>query len=140
VPTKSTEPTPTENENSLDKIVDIEKEKPIISFASDKKAYDPTKPHEIDGPAGKILVVRGNLNTQRMVGKAVAAALNGATVDTRTYETTWMSIMLQFITQSPGSLPAYAAGSIDKFLENIYEFDDLLHYYREWENWRNSFR
>lgn len=140
MPTKSTEQTPTENENSLDKIVDIEKEKPIISFASDKKPYDPTKPHEIDGPAGKILVVRGNLNTQRMVGKAVAAALNGATVDTRTYETTWMSIMLQFITQSPGSLPAYAAGSIDKFLENIYEFDDLLHYYREWENWRNSFR
>ena len=27
-----------------------------------------------------------------------------------------------------------------KFLENIFEFEDLSYYYNEWETWRNSFR
>ena len=109
-------------------------------FFADNKAYDPTKPYEIDGPAGKIGVVRGHMNTQRLAGKAVATALQGLNVDQRTYEMTWMSVMLQFVTQAPGYLPAYCNGNIDQFIENIYEFDDLLYYYREWENWRNSFR
>ena len=109
-------------------------------FFADNKSYDPTKPYEIDGPAGKIGVVRGHMNTQRLAGKAVATALQGLNVDQRTYEMTWMSVMLQFVTQAPGYLPAYCNGNIDQFIENIYEFDDLLYYYREWENWRNSFR
>lgn len=109
-------------------------------FAQDNKPYDPTRPYEIHGPAGTIGVVRGHMNSQRLAGKAVAVALQGLNVDQRTYEMTYMSIMLQFVTQSPGYLPAYANGNIDTFLENIFEFDDLLHYYQEWENWRNSFR
>jgi hypothetical protein len=110
------------------------------SYATDTKTYDPNKPHEIDGPAGKIGVVRGHMNMQRMAGKAVAVALQGLSVDNRTYEMTYMSLMIQFVTQSPGYLPAYANGNIDKFLENIYEFEDLSHYFNEWESWRNSFR
>jgi hypothetical protein len=125
---------------SLEAIAEKAAEPVVEAYPKDKKTYDPTKPHEIDGVAGKIFVTRGNLNTQRMVGKAVASALGGMTVDNRTYETTWMSIMLQFLTQTPGSLPSYCNGSIDKFIENIYEFDDLLHYYKAWEDWRNSFR
>jgi len=110
------------------------------SYATDTKTYDPNKPHEIDGPAGKIGVVRGHMNLQRMAGKAVAVALQGLSVDNRTYEMTYMSLMIQFVTQSPGYLPAYANGNIDKFLENIYEFEDLAYYFNEWESWRNSFR
>lgn len=109
-------------------------------FSSDTKEYSPAKAHEIDGPAGKIGVIRGHMNTQRLAGKAVATALTGIQVDQRTYEMTWMSIMLQFVTQAPGYLPAYCNGNIDKFIENIYEMEDLVYYYREWENWRNSFR
>lgn len=109
-------------------------------FQSDTKTYDPTKPFEIEGAAGKIGVIRGHMNTQRLAGKAVATALQGLNVDQRTYEMTYMGIMLQFVTQSPGYLPEYCNGNIDQFLENIYEFEDLMHYYREWENWRNSFR
>lgn len=109
-------------------------------FQSDTKSYDPTRPYEIDGPAGRIGVIRGHMNTQRLAGKAVATAVQGLNVDQRTYEMTYMSIMLQFVTQSPGYLPEYCNGNIDNFLENLYEFEDLLHYYREWENWRNSFR
>jgi hypothetical protein len=70
----------------------------------------------------------------------VAVALQGLQVDNRTYEMTWMSIMLQFVTNSPGYLPGYCNGNIDKFLENIYEYEDLLYYFQEWESWRNSFR
>lgn len=113
---------------------------PKTKFASDTKPYDPTRPFEIEGPAGKIGVIRGNMNTQRQAGRAVATALQGLTVDQRTYEMTWMGIMLNFVTQAPGYLPAYCNGSIDKFLENLFEFEDLSHYYKEWENWRNSFR
>lgn len=120
-------------ENSSKRIV-----KP--KYATDTKDYDPTKPYEIDGPAGKIGVVRGHINLQRLAGRAVAFALQGITVDQRTYEMTWMSIMLQFVTQSPGYLPEHCEGNIDQFIESLYEFDDLSHYYREWENWRNSFR
>lgn len=108
--------------------------------ASDTKLYDPAKPYEIAGPAGTIGVVRGHMNLQRMAGKAVAVALQGLQVDNRTYEMTWMSIMLQFVTNSPGYLPGYCNGNIDKFLENIYEYEDLLYYFQEWESWRNSFR
>lgn len=109
-------------------------------YNSDTKKYDPTKPFEIDGSAGRIGVVRGHMNTQRLAGKAVATALQGLNVDQRTYDMTWMSVMLQFVTQAPGYLPEYCNGNIDLFIENIFEFEDLLHYYREWENWRNSFR
>ena len=108
--------------------------------ASDTKLYDPAKPHEIIGSAGTIGVVRGHMNLQRMAGKAVAVALQGLQVDNRTYEMTWMGIMLQFVTNSPGYLPGYCNGNIDKFLENIYEYEDLLYYFQEWESWRNSFR
>jgi hypothetical protein len=80
------------------------------------------------------------MNLQRMAGKAVAVALQGLQVDNRTYEMTWMGIMLQFVTNSPGYLPGYCNGNIDKFLENIYEFEDLTYYFQEWESWRNSFR
>ena len=80
------------------------------------------------------------MNSQRLAGKAVAVALQGLSVDQRTYEMTYMSIMLQFVTQSPGYLPPYANGNIDKFLENIFEYEDLVYYFQEWENWRNSFR
>lgn len=114
--------------------------KNMPKFTSDTKDYNPVKAYEIDGPAGKIGVIRGHMNTQRLAGKAVATALTGLSVDQRTYDMTWMSIMLQFVTQSPGYLPAYCNGNIDKFIENIFEFEDLLYYYREWENWRNSFR
>jgi hypothetical protein len=109
-------------------------------FGVDTKTYDPNKPHEINGSAGTIGVVRGHMNLQRLAGKAVAVALQGLTVDNRTYEMTYMSIMLQFVTQSPGYLPSYANGNIDKFIENIYEFEDLAYYFNEWESWRNSFR
>jgi hypothetical protein len=109
-------------------------------FQPDAKAYDPTKPYEIDGPVGKIGVVRGHMNLQRLAGKAVATSLSGLSVDQRTYEMTWMAVMLQFVTQSPGYLPPQCNGNIDSFIESIYEFDDLLYYYKEWENWRNSFR
>ncbi|NBV82501.1 hypothetical protein EBR57_00025 [bacterium] len=108
--------------------------------AGDTKPYDPAKPYEITGSAGTIGVVRGHMNLQRMAGKAVAVALQGLQVDNRTYEMTWMSIMLQFVTNSPGYLPGYCNGNIDKFLENIYEYEDLLYYFQEWESWRNSFR
>lgn len=113
---------------------------PKAKFASDTKTYDPAKPYEIDGPAGKIGVIRGHINTQRLAGRAVATALQGLSVDQRTYEMTWMGVMLQFVTQAPGFLPPYCNGSIDAFLENLFEFEDLSFYYREWENWRNSFR
>ena len=115
-------------------------EPPKKAVAKDTKSYDPTKCFEIEGSAGTIGVVRGHLNLQRLAGKSVAVAVQGVTVDQRTYEMTWMSVMLQFVTQSPGYLPSYCNGNIDKFLENIYEFDDLLHYYNAWESWRNSFR
>lgn len=110
------------------------------TFSLDTKPYDPTRPYEIDGAAGRIGVIRGHMNTQRLAGKAVAVALQGLNVDQRTYEMTYMSIMLQFVTQAPGYLPAYANGNVDKFLENIFEFEDLSYYYNEWETWRNSFR
>lgn len=113
---------------------------PKTKFASDTKTYDPSKPYEIDGPAGKIGVIRGHINTQRLAGRAVATALQGLQVDQRTYEMTWMGVMLQFVTQAPGFLPPYCNGSIDLFLENLFEFEDLAFYYREWEGWRNSFR
>jgi len=115
-------------------------EPPKKPAPKDTKVYDPAKCFEIEGPAGTIGVVRGHLNLQRLAGKSVAVAVQGVTVDQRTYEMTWMSVMLQFVTQSPGYLPAYCNGNIDKFLENIYEFDDLTHYYSAWESWRNSFR
>lgn len=116
-------------------------EVPKSVFGKDVRPYDPTKCHEIEGSAGTIGVMRGHLNLQRLAGKAVAVALQGSTnVDQKTYEMTYMSIMLQMVTQSPGYLPSYCNGNIDKFLENIYEFEDLLYYYREWENWRGSFR
>lgn len=67
-------------------------------FQSDTKTYDPTKPFEIEGAAGKIGVIRGHMNTQRLAGKAVATALQGLNVDQRTYEMTYMGIMLQFVT------------------------------------------
>lgn len=124
-------------EDTLESAVDQAK-KP--KFQNDTKVYDPTKAYEIDGPAGRIGVIRGHMNTQRLAGKAVATALQGLNVDQRTYEMTYMGIMLQFVTQSPGYLPEYCNGNIDQFLENLYEFEDLLHYYKEWENWRNSFR
>lgn len=113
---------------------------PKPKFQTDIKQYDPTKPYEIDGPVGKIGVVRGHINLQRLAGKAVASSLQGLSVDQRTYDTTWMGVMLQFVTQSPGYLPPQCDGNIDKFIESLYEFEDLLHYYREWESWRNSFR
>lgn len=77
---------------------------------------------------------------QRLAGRAVAAALQGLSVDQRTYEMHWISVMLSYVTQSPGYLPAACDGKIDNFIDSIYEFEDLQHYYREWENWRNSFR
>lgn len=128
------------NADTLTEAVEAAKITPRIRPAGDAKTYDPTRPFEIDGPAGKVGVVRGHMNLQRLAGRAVATSLQGLSVDQRTYEMTWMSVMLQFVTQSPGYLPAYCDGNIDTFIENIYEFEDLAYYYREWENWRNSFR
>lgn len=125
---------------SIQDLVDQAKAVNRPKFSQDTKAYDPNKPLEIDGPAGRIGVVRGHMNLQRLAGKAVATSLQGLNVDNRTYEMTWMSVMLQFVTQAPGYLPSYCNGNIDTFIENIYEFEDLAFYYREWENWRNSFR
>lgn len=138
--TLSEETTSIVEKESITAVIAKASEIPKISYAKDSVTYDPSKCHEIDGPCGTIGVVRGHLNLQRTAGKAVALALQGSTVDQRTYEMTWMSIMLQMVTQSPGYLPAYCNGNVDKFLENIYEFDDLTHYYREWESWRGSFR
>lgn len=115
-------------------------ETPRKSFVTDTKTYDPSRPYEINGPAGTIGVVRGHVNLQRIAGRGVAVSLSGMQVDNRTYEITWMSSMLREVTQSPGYLPGYCNGNIDKFLENLYEFEDLAHYYQEWESWRNSFR
>lgn len=129
------------SKDTVSNITDIEKlTAPKTKFSADTKQYDPTRPYEIDGPAGKIGVVRGHMNLQRLAGKAVATSLSGLSVDQRTYEMTWMSVMLQFVTQSPGYLPPHCNGNIDTFIEGIYEFDDLAHYYKEWESWRNSFR
>ena len=141
-------PPKTDNENisdtnsteSIQELVDLAKATNRPKFTQDTQAYDPNKPLEIDGPAGRIGVVRGHMNLQRLAGKAVATSLQGLNVDNRTYEMTWMSVMLQFVTQAPGYLPLYCNGNIDTFIENIYEFEDLQYYYREWENWRNSFR
>ena len=132
---------PTIDSETIGSVVAKALEVPAVkTFGKDNRPFDPTRPFEMPGAAGTIGVVRGHMNLQRLAGKAVAVALQGLSVDQRTYEMTWMSIMLQFVTQSPGYLPANCNGNIDKFIENIYEFDDLLHYYSEWENWRNSFR
>jgi hypothetical protein len=127
-------------DNGIEAAVAKALETPRKSFVTDTKTYDPSRPYEINGPAGTIGVVRGHVNLQRLSGKAVSVSLSGMQVDNRTYEMTWMSTMLQFVTQSPGYLPGYCNGNIDKFLENLYEFEDLAHYYQEWESWRNSFR
>lgn len=134
----------TEEKSTEDSISDLTKPEklnpPKPKFQTDNKQYDPTKPYEIDGPVGKIGVVRGHINLQRLAGKAVATSLQGLSVDQRTYDTTWMGVMLQFVTQPPGFLPPHCNGNIDLFIESLYEFEDLLHYYKEWETWRNSFR
>jgi hypothetical protein len=138
--TKAAGPPPEHDDGGISAMVAKALEVPKKAAATDTKQYDPTKPYEITGSAGTIGVVRGHMNLQRMAGKAVAVALQGLQVDNRTYEMTWMSIMLQFVTNSPGYLPGYCNGNIDKFLENIYEFEDLTYYFQEWESWRNSFR
>lgn len=127
-------------EESLEAAIEKSEETDKSKFTTDNKTYDPTKPYEIDGAAGRIGVTRGHLNMQRLAGRAVAAALQGLSVDQRTYEMHWISVMLSYVTQSPGYLPAECDGKIDNFIDSLYEFEDLQHYYREWETWRNSFR
>lgn len=123
-------------EGAIEKSEELEKPK----YQTDAKPYDPSKPYEIDGPVGRIGVTRGHMNMQRMAGRAVAAALQGLSVDQRTYEMHWMSVMLSYVTQEPGYLPPNCNGKIDEFVDSLYEFEDLQYYYQEWEKWRNSFR
>lgn len=124
----------------LENVINQSNEDSKPKYSNDVKTYDPTKPYEIDGPAGRIGVTRGHMNMQRLAGRAVAAALQGLSVDQKTYEMHWMSVMLSYVTQAPGYLPASCDGQIDKFIDSIYEFEDLQYYYQEWEKWRNSFR